>query len=106
MTPFYFYKKWYNIIIIFKYIFMMEVFNYNHFMGGYSNGFWFWGMLALFWVLPWKGYALWKAARKGSVGWFVALLFINTMALLEILYIFVFSEKYAPVKTKKMKKKR
>lgn len=44
------------------------------------------------WILPWKGYALWKAARKNHRGWFIALLLTNTLALLEAAYIFHFSE--------------
>lgn len=49
-------------------------------------------LLAL-WTIPWKGYALWKSARNNDKWWFVALLVINTLAILEILYIFVFSKK-------------
>ena len=41
------------------------------------------------WTLTWKGIALWKAARLGHVGWFVALLLIHTLGVLEILYLFV-----------------
>ena len=48
---------------------------------------------AALWVIPWKGAALWKAARNGHKGWFVALLLLNTLAILEIIYIFVFSKK-------------
>ncbi len=44
------------------------------------------------WILPWKGVALWKAARRDQVAWFIVFLFINTLAILEILYIFVFSK--------------
>lgn len=44
------------------------------------------------WVLPWKGLALWKAALRKQKIWFVVLLVLNTMAILEILYIFYFSE--------------
>ena len=51
--------------------------------------------LILLWTLPWKGIALWKASRNNSKGWFIALLVINTLAILEILYIFVFSKKKA-----------
>jgi hypothetical protein len=40
-----------------------------------------------------KGIALWKAARKTQKGWFVALLVINTLGILELLYIFIFSKK-------------
>tara|TARA_Y100000310_G_scaffold261923_1_gene271459 strand:+ start:343 stop:540 length:198 start_codon:yes stop_codon:yes gene_type:complete len=45
------------------------------------------------WTLPWKAVALWKAAQRREKKWFVALLVINTLAVLEILYIFVFSRK-------------
>lgn len=53
---------------------------------------WVFILLAL-WSLPWKGWALWKAARLGSKLWFIALLIINTLAVLDILYIFIFSKK-------------
>lgn len=51
-------------------------------------------LLAIFllWSLAWKGMALWKAARNDSKPWFVALLVINTLGLLEILYIYVFGK--------------
>jgi methionyl-tRNA synthetase len=44
------------------------------------------------WSLVWKGVALWKAARKDSVAWFIPLLVINLFGVLEILYIFIFSK--------------
>jgi hypothetical protein len=50
-------------------------------------------ILAIAWTLPWKGVALWRAARNEHKGWFVALLVLNTFGILEILYIFVFSKK-------------
>lgn len=49
-------------------------------------------VLILVWALVWKGVALWISARKNSKPWFIALLVINTMAILEILYIFLFSK--------------
>lgn len=49
--------------------------------------------LMVAWTLVWKGIALWIAARAGSKPWFVALLLINTLGLLEILYIFLFSRR-------------
>jgi hypothetical protein len=45
------------------------------------------------WVIIWKGIALWKAARNNSNIWFVFLLVLNTMGILEIIYIFFFSNK-------------
>jgi len=49
--------------------------------------------LILAWTLPWKGVALWKAARNSHKGWFIALLVVNTLAILEIIYIFYFAKK-------------
>ncbi|MFA5994380.1 MAG: DUF5652 family protein [Parcubacteria group bacterium] len=43
------------------------------------------------WSLPWKGFALWKSARRGESGWFIALLLINTAGIMEIIYLFFFS---------------
>ncbi len=48
--------------------------------------------LFLIWTIPWKGYALWKSARNGQRNWFIALLVVNTLAILEITYIFYFSK--------------
>jgi hypothetical protein len=55
------------------------------------------GMLALFlivtiWEIVWKGFGMWKSARRGSPIWFIAILIFNTVGILPILYIFVFSE--------------
>lgn len=53
-----------------------------------------WVLLAITaWVLPWKGVALWRAAKSSQRKWFVAMLVINTLAILEILYIFFYSQK-------------
>lgn len=45
------------------------------------------------WSIIWKGIALWKAARNSSKAWFVVMLAVNTMGILEIIYIFFFSKK-------------
>jgi hypothetical protein len=45
-------------------------------------------ILAVAWSLIWKGLALWRAARRGDMWWFVAFLVIHTLGLLEIIYIF------------------
>ncbi|MCX6738077.1 MAG: DUF5652 family protein [Candidatus Parcubacteria bacterium] len=49
--------------------------------------------LIILWTLPWKGVALWRASRNNHKGWFIVLLVINTLAILEIVYIFFFSKK-------------
>jgi hypothetical protein len=49
-------------------------------------------LLALvIWSIPWKGFALWKSARRGEKIWFMVLLIINTAGILEILYLFFLS---------------
>jgi len=49
-------------------------------------------LLIAIWTLPWKGVALWRAARNRHLKWFIAMLVLNTLALLEIVYIFFFSK--------------
>lgn len=51
-----------------------------------STGLWMLFLL-MAWVLPWKGFALWTAARNSHKGWFIAILLINTLALLDIFYL-------------------
>jgi hypothetical protein len=45
-------------------------------------------IVSAIWVLPWKGWALWRAAGKKEKVWFIVLLVVNTLAVLEIVYIF------------------
>ena len=49
-------------------------------------------ILAL-WDAVWKAIGMWKAARNGSVGWYIAILIFNTVGILPILYIYVFGKK-------------
>ena len=42
----------------------------------------------LIWITVWKGLALWKSASKKQLPWFLILLIINTMGVLEIAYVF------------------
>ncbi len=51
--------------------------------------------LVVLWTLPWKGVALWKAAHKENKRWFIALLLLNTLGVLEIIYIFFWSSRPA-----------
>ena len=50
-------------------------------------------VVVILWTLIWKGMALWKAAKEGNKVWFVVLLLVNTIGILEILYLYVFSKK-------------
>ncbi len=45
-------------------------------------------LLAVLWTLFWKGLALWHASRRGQPWWFVILLVVNTVGILEIVYLF------------------
>jgi hypothetical protein len=49
--------------------------------------------LLMLWTIPWKAVALWKAARMGSKVWFVVLLLVNTLAILDIIFIFAVAKK-------------
>ena len=55
--------------------------------------FLFFAILAAVWTIPWKGVALWKAAKNGNRVWFVMLLLLNTLAILEMVYIFIVSKR-------------
>ena len=46
-------------------------------------------LLLVLWSIFWKGLALWHSARRGEVWWFVIMLFMNTVGLLEIIYLFL-----------------
>jgi len=45
-------------------------------------------ILLILWSVFWKGLALWHAGRKGQPWWFVILLVLNTLGILEIIYLF------------------
>jgi len=50
-------------------------------------------LVAVLWTVILKGYALWHAARNSQKGWFIALLVINTIGILEIIYLIWFRTK-------------
>lgn len=56
----------------------------------------------LLWSLIWKGIALWYAAKRDEKVWFGVLLVLNTMGIVEIMYLVfrvkLFSKKHAPLK--------
>lgn len=43
------------------------------------------------WSLAWKGFALWRSARAGQTVWYIVLLVVNTVGLLEITYLLFFA---------------
>lgn len=60
-------------------------------IGLFSNPI-FLGIVTI-WTLPWKGIALWKASQNKHKWWFIMIFLVNTLAILEILYIFIFQKK-------------
>ena len=63
-------------------------------------------IIILLWSIVWKLLALWKSARKGSLAWFIVLGIVNTIGILEILYIYVFSEMKSGRRAKSKRKRR
>jgi hypothetical protein len=49
-------------------------------------------LIIIAWTLFWKLTGLWKSARNGKVVWFLAIALINTVGILPILYIHLFSK--------------
>jgi hypothetical protein len=48
--------------------------------------------VVVLWSLFWKGCGLWHAARRGDAWWFTGILLINTLGILEIIYLFGFAK--------------
>ncbi|MFH1832968.1 MAG: DUF5652 family protein [Candidatus Levyibacteriota bacterium] len=48
--------------------------------------------IVLVWSLFWKGLALWKASKYNQLYWFIAILVLNTVGILEIVYLFGFAK--------------
>jgi hypothetical protein len=45
-------------------------------------------LMFVLWAVAWRGIALWKAATKRQAAWFIILLIVNSLSILEILYVF------------------
>ncbi len=50
--------------------------------------------LAIAWTLVWKGFALWRSAKLRQRCWFITILLINTLGILEIIYLFLVVKNY------------
>jgi len=50
-------------------------------------------LIVIAWSVFWKGWALWRAARNAQKYWFIAILLVNTLGILEIVYLNWFSKK-------------
>ncbi len=45
--------------------------------------------ILILWSLWWKGLALWHSAQHKQPWWFAIMLIVNTLGILEIIYLFV-----------------
>lgn len=45
------------------------------------------------WSFVWKGIALWHSARNKQLVWYIVLLIVNTLGILEILYLAFFKKR-------------
>ncbi|MEK7570650.1 MAG: DUF5652 family protein [Patescibacteria group bacterium] len=45
------------------------------------------------WAMIWKGIALWRAAHAKQRNWFVVILVLNTIGILDLIYLFRFAKK-------------
>ena len=55
------------------------------------------------WSIFWKAAATWRAARNNQLGWFIALFVINTVGVLEIIYLAFFTKKGVKFDSKRPK---
>lgn len=49
-------------------------------------------MIISIWSIFWTAIGIWKAARNDERIWFVAILLLNTLGILEIAYLFFFAK--------------
>lgn len=45
------------------------------------------------WSIIWKAFALWHAARNNQLAWYIVLIIVNTVGILEIIYLLFFRRK-------------
>jgi methionyl-tRNA synthetase len=50
-------------------------------------------ILISIWSLIWKGIAMWYAAGNKQKGWYIAILVLNTLGLLPIIYLLWFKNR-------------
>ncbi len=63
-------------------------------------------IIVMLWELIWKGFALWRSAKNGQKYWFIAVLIINSVGILPIIYLAFFSGRKPNKRTgKKVKRK-
>ena len=56
-------------------------------------------VVVIVWSLIWKGFALWYAATGRQKAWFIVFLIVNTLGILEIIYLIWFRPHYSEIDT-------
>ena len=56
-------------------------------------------IILMIFVVLLKGYALWNAAKRGEVVWFIILLLVNTIGILDLVYLIFIVKKWRNLKT-------
>jgi hypothetical protein len=49
-------------------------------------------IILVLWSLFWKGLALWHSAKRRQPLWFVVILLVNTVGILELIYLFAIAK--------------
>ena len=57
----------------------------------------------IIWSMAWKGLALWTAGTRKEKVWFIVLFLVNTVGILEIIYLLTRKPKASGKKVKRKK---
>ena len=79
---------------------------YDRYYTVFEHNFGLFGLLIPFAIfdLILRGFALWRSAKKDQNVWFIALLVVNSMGILPLIYLILNrDQKETPKKTKKSK---
>lgn len=49
-------------------------------------------IVVLVWSLYWKGRSMWLSAKHGDRIWFIILLLVNSMGILDMIYIYLLAK--------------
>lgn len=59
----------------------------------FANNYPWFILVVIVWAVTLKGITLWFAARRGQYIWFIALIIVNTIGILEIVYLLCLRKK-------------
>ncbi len=57
--------------------------------------------IIIIWEIIWTGLAMWKAAKKNHLTWFICFLIISFFAIPEIVYLTVYKDRESEIKKRK-----